>query len=39
MALGLRGALLGWFPPVRSAIRREARKGLDAYMSGQRAAA
>jgi ketosteroid isomerase-like protein len=39
MALGPRGALLGWFPPVRGAIRREARKGLDAYMTGQSAAA
>jgi SnoaL-like protein len=39
MALGARGALLGWFPPVRGAIRREARKGLDAYMTGQSAAA
>jgi len=39
MALGLRGALLGWFTPVQSAIRREARKGLDAYMSGQSATA
>jgi hypothetical protein len=35
MALGTRGALLGWSPPVRSAIRREARKGLDAYMQAQ----
>jgi hypothetical protein len=39
MALGIRGALLGWFPSVRGAIRREARKGLDAYMTGQPAAA
>ena len=35
MALGTRGALLGWLPPVRSAIRREARKALDAYMQAQ----
>jgi len=35
MALGTRGALLGWFPPLRGAIRREARKGLDAYMDAQ----
>jgi ketosteroid isomerase-like protein len=30
-ALGLKGALLGWTPMVQSAIRAQARKGLDAY--------
>jgi ketosteroid isomerase-like protein len=30
-ALGLRGALLGWTPPVQAAIRRQAAKGLAAY--------
>jgi ketosteroid isomerase-like protein len=38
MALGLRGALLGWLPPVRGAIRREASKSLDAYMTAQSSA-
>lgn len=38
MALGMQGALLGWFPPVRGAIRREARKGLDAFMTAQSSA-
>lgn len=31
MALGLKGKLLGWAPPVRGAIRKLARRGLDAY--------
>ena len=31
MALGKKGALLGWSPIVRKAIRREARKRLDAW--------
>jgi hypothetical protein len=35
MALDMQGALLGWLPPAREAIRREARKGLDAYMKAQ----
>jgi ketosteroid isomerase-like protein len=30
-ALGPTGALLGWAPPVRAKIRREARAGLDAF--------
>jgi ketosteroid isomerase-like protein len=33
MALGAKGALLGWLPPVRSAIRARAAKGLAAYMA------
>ncbi len=32
MALGPRGALLGWTPFVQNAIHRTAIKGLDAYM-------
>ena len=32
MALGPKGLLLGWLPPVQSAIRREARGALDGYM-------
>jgi ketosteroid isomerase-like protein len=37
MALGRKGALLGWSPIVRKAIRREARKRLDGWIaaSGQ----
>lgn len=31
MALGLKGKLLGWAPPVQGAIRKLARRGLDAY--------
>jgi ketosteroid isomerase-like protein len=33
MALGRRGAVLGWTPLVRGAIRRQARKSLDAWMA------
>jgi ketosteroid isomerase-like protein len=33
MALGIQGALLGWLPPVRSAIRARAAKTLAAYMA------
>jgi ketosteroid isomerase-like protein len=32
MALGAKGALLGWSPFVRNAIRAQARHGLDAWM-------
>lgn len=32
-ALGLKGRLLGWAPPVQSAIRKQAAKGLDAYIA------
>lgn len=33
MALGPTGWLLGWTPMVRSRIRRDARRGLDAFRS------
>jgi uncharacterized protein len=33
MALGAKGALLGWLPPVRNAIRARAAQGLAAYMA------
>jgi len=32
-ALGLKGRLLGWAPPVQSAIRKQAAQGLDAYIA------
>lgn len=32
-ALGLKGWLLGWAPPVQGAIRAQAAKGLAAYMA------
>ena len=35
MALGPVGALLGWTPFVQSAIRRDALKGLDAYVESR----
>lgn len=31
-ALGLRGLLLGWAPPVQRAIRAQAARGLDTFM-------
>ena len=34
-ALGLKGALLGWSGLVQNAVRREARKGLEAFMAKQ----
>ena len=37
MALGLKGKLLGWLPPVQGAIRSNADKGLRAYMAKHRA--
>ncbi len=33
MALGIQGPLLGWLPPVRSAIRARAAKALAAHMA------
>ncbi len=33
MALGLKGKLLGWLPPVQGAIRKQADAGLRAYMA------
>ena len=35
MALGAKGMLLGWSPTLRNAIRRQARRGLDAWISHQ----
>jgi ketosteroid isomerase-like protein len=32
-ALGLKGLLLGWAPPVQNAIRRQAAKSLDQYLA------
>jgi ketosteroid isomerase-like protein len=32
MALGTKGTLLGWTPLVRSAIRAQAKRGLDAWI-------
>jgi len=31
-ALGLKGLLLGWSPPVQQAIRAQAARGLDAFI-------
>jgi hypothetical protein len=39
MALGVKGRLLGWSPLVRNAIRRQARRGLDAWIAGHARAA
>lgn len=36
MALGGTGALLGWFPPMRNAIRARAAQGLAAYIAANR---
>ena len=36
-ALGVPGALLGWSPLLRSAIRRRARADLDRFMAGDTA--
>lgn len=33
MALGMKGTLLGWLPPVQNAIRREAAKSLAEFMA------
>jgi ketosteroid isomerase-like protein len=35
MALGAKGVLLGWLPPVQAAVRREADKGLRAWLAKQ----
>lgn len=32
MALGIKGQVLGWLPPVQNAIRREAMSNLERYM-------
>lgn len=34
-ALGLKGMLLGWLPPVQNAIRKESARMLDAYIAKQ----
>jgi ketosteroid isomerase-like protein len=39
MALGAKGALLGWSPMVRNAVRAQARRGLDAWIARHPAAA
>lgn len=31
-ALGVKGLLLGWAPPVQNAVRKQAMKGLDAFL-------
>lgn len=36
MALGVKGTLLGWLPPVQNAVRKQARKGLDEFLSKSR---
>jgi ketosteroid isomerase-like protein len=33
MALGLKGKLLGWLPPVQNAVKAQAMQGLEAYIS------
>jgi hypothetical protein len=33
MALGAKGALLGWLPPVRAKIRAQADKGLRVFLA------
>ena len=33
MALGVKGAVLGWTPFVRNAVRGQARRGLDAWQA------
>ena len=33
MALGLKGKLLGWLPPVQNKVRGQAAKGLDAFIA------
>lgn len=35
MALGPKGVVLGWLPPVQSALRKKARQGLDLYMTSR----
>ena len=34
-ALGLKGLLLGWAPPVQRAIRRQAAHSLDAFIAAR----
>lgn len=35
MALGPKGVLLGWLPPVQAAIRAQAAKGLDEFIASK----
>lgn len=35
MALGAKGKLLGWLPPVQNAIRKESARMLDQYIEAQ----
>jgi ketosteroid isomerase-like protein len=37
MALGAKGKLLGWAPPVKNAIHKTAMRGLESYEAGRRA--
>jgi uncharacterized protein len=39
MALGPRGKLLGWAPPIQNAIHKTALRGLEAFEAKQRASA
>ncbi len=36
MAMGIKGKLLGWLPPVQKALQKKARAGLDEYMSSNK---
>ncbi len=38
MALGPKGQLLGWLPPVQGSIRKQARGNLDKFMASDRPA-
>ncbi len=35
MALGPKGVVLGWLPPVQAALRKKARQGLELYMKAR----
>jgi len=37
MALGMKGKLMGWLPPVQQAIRDKAMRGLDEFERNQAA--
>jgi len=39
MALGPKGKLLGWAPPIQNAIHKNAMRGLEAFEAKQRARA
>ena len=39
MALGAKGKLLGWAPPIQNAIHKTAMRGLEAFEARQRATA